>query len=365
MKSIETKVSNILNPAKKGGEHKVNRKQLVSGDGWELDENTGVLTISKTNATCDPRYKDLVKSVVIESSVSNIQSYSFSGFTNLTSVTFLGPLNIGYSAFQDCTSLTEITIPDGVVTIYFDTFNNCTSLTSVTIPASVTSIDNSAFSGCSGLTSVTYKGTFDPGSSSAAFTDCSKLTSAFYGCSGLTGSLTIPSSVTSIGIAAFSSCSKLTSIEVDENNPNYKSIDGVLYSKNGEKLIQCPGGKTDSVTISEGVTSIKNSAFYVCSGLTSLTIPSSVTSIEDFAFYNCSGLTSVTYTGTSDPSPGEKVFDKCEKLKAVNVPANYKDSNFCGKPVKKPTQAKRESFLSLKLLMPMLSFSALGERIWS
>lgn len=342
MKSIETKVSNILNPAKKGGEHKVNRKQLVSGDGWELDENTGVLTISKTNATCGPRYKDLVKSVVIESSVSNIQSYSFSGFTNLTSVTFLGPLNIGYSAFQDCTSLT-----------------------SVTIPASVTSIDNSAFSGCSGLTSVTYKGTSDPGSSFAAFTDCSKLTSAFYGCSGLTGSLTIPSSVTSIGIAAFSSCSKLTSIEVDESNPNYKSIDGVLYSKNGEKLIQCPGGKTDSVTISEGVTSIKDSAFRDCSGLTSLTIPSSVTSIEDFAFYNCSGLTSVTYTGTSDPSPGEKVFDKCEKLKAVNVPANYKDSNFCGKPVKKPTQAKRESFLSLKLLMPMLSFSALGERIWS
>ena len=65
--------------------------------------------------------------------------------------------SIGTRAFQDCTSLTSITIPDSVTSIGYYAFYNCTSLVSITIPDSVPSIDNSVFQGCSSLTSITFE----------------------------------------------------------------------------------------------------------------------------------------------------------------------------------------------------------------
>ena len=80
--------------------------------------------------------------------------------------------------------------------------------------------------------------------------------SAFWNCSGLT-SITIPGSVTSIGDGAFSWCSRLTSITVSDNNMYYKSIDGVLFDKNVQKIIAYPYGKSSNYyTIPDSVTSI-------------------------------------------------------------------------------------------------------------
>ncbi|WP_282193779.1 leucine-rich repeat domain-containing protein, partial [Muribaculum intestinale] len=141
----------------------------------------------------------------------------------------------------------------------------------------VTSIGKYAFFNCSGLTSVTI-----PNSVTSIGTD------AFFNCSGLT-SVTIPNSVTSIS-HAFDKCSRLISIIVDESNPSYSSIEGILYNNDATTLIYCPNAKK-TVTIPNSVTSIGGSAFYNCSGLTSVTIGNSVTSIGGSAFYNCSGLT--------------------------------------------------------------------------
>ena len=145
--------------------------------------------------------------------------------------------SIGKNAFNECTGLTSVTIPNSVTSIGGGTFANCSGLTSVTIPNSVTNIGNSAFYYCSGLTSVTI------GNSVTSIGDY-----AFYFCSGLT-SVTIPNSVTSIGDYAFYFCSGLT-----------------------------------SVTIGNSVTSIGDRAFQYCFGLTSVTIPNSVTSIGYAAF---------------------------------------------------------------------------------
>ncbi len=154
-------------------------------------------------------------------------------------------------AFEDCDSLTSVTIGDGVTSIGKRAFNHCDSLTSITIPDSVTSIGDQAFSYCSSLTSVTI------GDSVTSIGD-----HAFHGCDSLT-SITIPDSVTSIGNGAFQLCSSLTSI-----------------------------------TIPDSVTSIGDDAFAYCRYLTSITIPNSVTSIGSTAFYDCDSLTRIDFTGT-------------------------------------------------------------------
>ena len=169
---------------------------------------------------------------------------------------------------------------------------------------SVTSIGEYAFSLCTGLTSVTI-----PNSVTSIGTF------AFYGCSGLT-SVTIGNSVTSIGSAAFSN-SGLTEINVDENNTAYSSIDGVLFNKSQTELVCYPGGK--QYTIPNSVTSIGSSAFYGCTGLTSVTIPNSVTSIGSSAFYGCTGLTSVTIPN-SVTSIGSGAFFGCHGLTSVTIP---------------------------------------------
>ena len=138
---------------------------------------------------------------------------------------------------------------------------------------------------------------------------------AFMNSSFLT-SVTIPNSVTFIGDEAFS-CSSLENINVDSENDNYSSIDGILYNKDVTNLICCPSAKT-SVTIPHSVTSISEEAFSGCD-LTSVTIPNSVTSIGDNAFRACSRLTSVTIPN-SVTSIGNSTFRDCSRLTSVTIP---------------------------------------------
>ena len=118
---------------------------------------------------------------------------------------------------------------------------------------------------------------------------------AFYGCTGLT-SITIPDSVTSIGEYAFWDCTGLTSITAATGNAVYHSVDNCLI-KTAEKTLVL-GCKTSTIPTDGSVTSIGNSAFAGCTGLTSITIPDSVTNIGQYALCNCKNLTSITYQGT-------------------------------------------------------------------
>ena len=264
-------------------------------------------------------------SVVIGDSVTSMGYYAFSYCSSLTSVVIGDSVTyIGYGAFSSCSKLASVVIPDSVTSIGDYAFNQCSSLTSIVIPDSVTFIGNYAFSSCSSLTSivipdsVTFIG-------NSAFSSCSSLTSvvipdsvtsishyAFYNCSSLT-SVVIGDSVTSIGDSAFSGCSKLQFNEY-ENFKYLGSKDNPYFA-----LIEVTTQNMSSYTIHEDTKVISGSAFYRCSGLTSIVIPDSVTSIGGDAFYGCSGLTSVVI-GNSVTSIGDDAFTYCSSLTSVVIP---------------------------------------------
>ena len=218
--------------------------------------------------------------------------------------------SIGSWAFEDCSSLTSITIPDSVTTIGDVVFRNCSSLTSITIPDSVTSIGDSAFYGTAYYNN--ESNWVDDGLYIGNHLIKAK--------NPITGEYVIKDCIITIANDAFdyySYYSSLTKITVDENNQNYKSIDGNLYTKDGKTLVQYAKGKEDtSFTIPDSVEFIGDSAFYYCHSLTSVTIPDSVTTIGSHAFLTCSSLTSVTIPD-SVTSIGLQAFDGCDSLRNV------------------------------------------------
>ena len=171
--------------------------------------------------------------------------------------------SIGGEAFQNCSSLTSIAIPNSIMSIGHYAFSGCSSLTSITIPNSITEINSGIFAYCSSLTSIT-----------------------------------IPNSVTSIGYNAFRGCSSLTSITI----PN--SVTEIGW----EAFYGCTALK--SLTIPNSVTVIRNNAFESCTSLEYLSIPNSVQYIEEdeYEVYYYNGYQSIR---------------NCPNLKTLIVPADF------------------------------------------
>jgi len=264
-------------------------------------------------------YTEDIKCVKICSGITSIGSRVFENCTSLTSITIPNSVTrIDSRAFSDCTSLTSITIPDSVTRIGEFTFSGCESLKSITIPDSVTRIGEFTFSGCESLKSITIPDGIE-WICQHTFARCTSLTSviipdsvtsidtsAFSDCTSLK-SITIPDSVTSIDSSAFKDCKSLTSIKIPDS---VTSIESSTF-ENCTSLT--------SIKIPDSVTSIESSTFENCTSLTSIAIPNSVTSIESSAFYGCKSLTSVTIPD-SVTSIGDYTFDYCTSLASVTIP---------------------------------------------
>ena len=196
-------------------------------------------------------------------------------------------------------------IKNGVTSIGERAFYDCENLTNITIPNSVTSIEDWAFHLCSALTNIT-----------------------------------LPSSVTFIRYNPFS-VSGLTSIHVDERNPAYSSVNGVLFNKNRTELIAYPTANSAvSYTIPNTVTHIRAEAFYGCENLENITIPNSVISIECSALFIMYGLTNVYYNGSQQQWKAIHI-DEQNDVTEEDATIHYNSSGPDNEPVT-PTSVETE-----------------------
>lgn len=155
----------------------------------------------------------------------------------------------------------------------------------------------------------------------------------------------IPSGLLEMETWTFSNCNSLKNIYVSSDNPNYKSENGILYTKNGSKLIRFGANRSDilfevpnevtvisqkafsnasnlkSITLSDSLTTIELNAFEGCTSLENIVIPNSVTSINGGAFRDCISLESVSI-GNGVQELGRFVFYGCKSLKDITVDQN-------------------------------------------
>ena len=262
---------------------------------------------------------------------------------SLSDVTIPGGVTIiGSYAFKDCNRLTNVTIPEGVKIVWGEAFRNCSNLTQITISASVTFIGERPFAGCTRLQGFKVApGNADlksePGvlltkSGRSVVAVAGGLTNLMIpdgvtyirdrelaGNTNLT-SVTIPASLTNISQQTFSGCANLKTFDVSPDNPNFRSHEGLLLSKDGKTIVAVAAGLTD-VTIPENVTCIGESAFAYCRKLTHMTIPASVKCIERDAFKGCHGLTGITIPD-GVTKIGDHAFKNCQGLRSMAIPAS-------------------------------------------
>ena len=172
-----------------------------------MDETT--LIITGTGAIKDIAFARniTIKDVIITDGITNIGYWAFEDCSSLTSVSLGDSVqSIGNSAFRGCSSLTSIVIPNGVQSIRYSVFNNCTSLTSVSLGDSVQFIGGSAFENCSSLTSILIPDSVQ-GIYASAFENCTSLTN-----------LIIPDSVQSIYGSAFSGFTSTQTIYIEHKS---------------------------------------------------------------------------------------------------------------------------------------------------
>ena len=272
-------------------------------------------------------FSDEIKNVTIGEGVTSIGAYAFYKCTALEEITISGEITtIGESAFYDCSSLDMIMLPDTVEELGYGAFYGCSSFTDVQLPDSLETIDNAAFMYCTKLETIDLSDSL-MSIGGQAFSQCYKLRElslpaslqtiefdAFSDCKTLE-ELIIPLNVSSIGHGILNGTNDLQRVLVDINNQHYKSIDNVIYTRDGTKLVVCPGGMTN-LTIADGTVEVLDDAGMNSANLTSISIPEGVTTIGRYAFRDCTKLTDISLP-LSMETISLGAFEYCSRL--VNI----------------------------------------------
>ena len=287
---------------------------------------------------------------------------------------------IGAAAFSNCTGLTGVIIPNGVVSIGSAAFVYCSALSDISIPNSVTTIEACAFEGCESLSEITIPS----GVTEIAW-------GVFRGCTKLS-SITLPAGLKSVTSNAFEACNNLktvnfngtdaqwNSVVIGEANDTLKTATVICqnvcthaygswenFDVNQHKRVctKCSGaefaahtyengvcvcgGSYYTYTVSDGkatitkchtafagdvvipttlggypVTEIAASAFANCEGITSITIPDNVTAIGESAFLGCTKLERINIPN-GITQIGTATFVNCSALNAISLPDSLQE----------------------------------------
>lgn len=243
-------------------------------------------------------------------------------------------ISIEDGAFRYCKELKTVELPSKLEHIGAEAFMHCESLINPVLPSSLITIDDNAFLSCSSITSMNLPN------------KVSKISAGVFSYTGLT-SFTIPETVREIRLHCFEGCEIETifvpksvvvlepmfrgpdwfyennwpkSITVSEDNKSYTSIDGVVFTKDKKELIEYPCGKSGtSYVIPSGTSKIGNYAFNGCR-LKSVTIPNSINQLGEWAFLQCM-IESLTIPEGIKEIPEGFAF-KCYGLKEVSLPSS-------------------------------------------
>lgn len=289
---------------------------------YDNSGGTGRVVSCSTDATGDLTIESSVTIGGTTYAVTKIANNAFKNCSSLSSIVLPdGIISIGWVAFFGCSSLTSINLPNSITSIAFEAFSGCSALTSMVLPNSVVSIEDEAFYGCSSLASITL-----PTSSITTIGNY-----AFYGCSALT-SIDLPNSITSIGNNAFEGCSSLTSIDLPNSITSIKNatfwgcsaltsitLPSSITGIGQDAFVEC--SSLESITLPDGITTINYRVFSGCSSLTSVVLPTSITSIQEQAFDNCSALTSINMPDEIT-SIKRDAFQGCSSLVSIDLPNN-------------------------------------------
>lgn len=265
---------------------------------WALDTK-GTLHVYGTGAMYDYNgnnggpfylYRNDIKSVQLSGGITTIGSY----------------------AFYECSSLTELVIPDSVTSIGSSAFESCTSLTEIVIPGNVTSIGRYAFWGC-GLTSAEFLGNAPATFGNGVFSGDSSNFTIFYH-SGTTG-WTSPK------------WNGYNAVCRDKITTDFSTLDD--SNRNGQGIYFRLNATSKTATVGVGTTA-DNNAGYDGGQNGSIVIPDTVTKngetynvigINQYAFANCAWVNTVSigrYVSAIEPS----AFRGCKNLTAIAVDAN-------------------------------------------
>lgn len=303
--------------------------------------NGGSVSITKCDASASGVIE--IPAYIDDSPVTSIGDYAFQHCTAITGVIIPETVTgIGYSAFYGCTSLESIDIPVSVTEIEYGAFYNCKALktatiadlvqwcavekdgeyanpahitgtlllngnplTDVDIPDGVTAIEDYTFYGCKTIESISIP------DSVTAIGEC-----ALYGCEKL-NKMTVSAAVSEIGDGAFSACDNVTVIDIAESNTHYKNIEGCLVEISSKTLIK--GFNNGKIPADGSVTRLGEYAFSGCEELTSITVPDCIEIIGSSAFSSCERLQSITLPKTLTVVRSS-VFSGCTELTSITLP---------------------------------------------
>lgn len=255
--------------------------------------------------------------ITIPEGVTTIGDWAFWKCVNLASLELPASMRtIGASVFSFCSSLYSVNIPSGVTTIGEFSFRECNRLMSVSLPSTLKVLEQGMFTSCTNLTTVVLPANLEEIRAQAFYMSAIR-------------SLTIPSSVTTMGVGVFGNCSLLESVTLPENITaidaqmfyNCSALRSVKWSSQLKSIGYASfyGCKSlDNIVFPETVDNIDELAFYG-SGITKFVVPDKISHLNKGVLYGCTALTNVVFHDNVT-SIGEAAFQGCTSLVVMMLP---------------------------------------------